>query len=143
MKGLICQSTAVCLSHEQRSVAAPERMNKYVRLGEHRHRHRHRHATTFSSSKNTKQSPISHHLFQVLLLLKFLSYNNIQVVVMRVSIHCQGCAAKLSKHISKMQGVTSFNIDLESKMVTVAGHVSPSGVLESVSKVKKAEFWYV
>ncbi|KAL1564665.1 protein SODIUM POTASSIUM ROOT DEFECTIVE 2-like [Salvia divinorum] len=129
MKGLICQSTAVCLSHEQRSVAAPERMNKYVRLGEHRHRHRHRHATTFSSSKNTKQSPISHHLFQV--------------VVMRVSIHCQGCAAKLSKHISKMQGVTSFNIDLESKMVTVAGHVSPSGVLESVSKVKKAEFWYV
>ncbi|KAG6468841.1 hypothetical protein ZIOFF_073534 [Zingiber officinale] len=38
-------------------------------------------------------------------------------------------------------GVTSFSIDLESKRVTVMGHVSPVGVLESISKVKKAEFW--
>jgi len=36
-------------------------------------------------------------------------------------------------------GVTSFSIDLESKKVTVMGHVSPAGVLESISKVKKAE----
>ncbi|AQK52233.1 Heavy metal transport/detoxification superfamily protein [Zea mays] len=35
--------------------------------------------------------------------------------------------------------VTSFSIDLESKKVTVMGHVSPAGVLESISKVKKAE----
>ncbi|KAG6470594.1 protein SODIUM POTASSIUM ROOT DEFECTIVE 1-like [Zingiber officinale] len=64
-----------------------------------------------------------------------------QVVVMRVSIHCQGCAGKVRKHLSKMEGVTSFSIDLESKRVTVMGHVSPVGVLESISKVKKAEFW--
>ncbi|ONK73993.1 uncharacterized protein A4U43_C03F1690 [Asparagus officinalis] len=64
-----------------------------------------------------------------------------QVVVMRVSIHCQGCAGKLRKHISKMEGVTSFSIDLESKRVTVMGHVSPAGVLQSISKIKKAEFW--
>lgn len=38
-------------------------------------------------------------------------------------------------------GVTSFSIDLETKRVTVMGHVSPSGVLESISKVKKAELW--
>ncbi|XP_047952194.1 heavy metal-associated isoprenylated plant protein 35-like isoform X2 [Salvia hispanica] len=123
MKGLICQSTAVCLSHEQRSVAAPERMNKYVRLGEHRHHHRHRHH--HHHAKNIKQPPISHHLFQV--------------VVLRVSIHCQGCAAKLHKHLSKMQGVTSFSIDLESKMVKVAGHVSPSSVLESISKMEATD----
>ncbi|KAK1314959.1 hypothetical protein QJS10_CPA06g00616 [Acorus calamus] len=64
-----------------------------------------------------------------------------QVVVMRVSIHCRGCAGKVKKHISKMEGVTSFSIDLESKRVTVMGHVSPVVVLESISKVKKAEFW--
>ncbi|KAH7834386.1 hypothetical protein Vadar_015480 [Vaccinium darrowii] len=64
-----------------------------------------------------------------------------QVVVMRVSLHCQGCAGKVKKHISKMEGVTSFSIDLESKRVTVMGHVSPVGVLESISKVKRAEFW--
>ncbi|XP_074569336.1 uncharacterized protein LOC141825972 [Curcuma longa] len=65
----------------------------------------------------------------------------LQVVVMRVSIHCQGCAGKVRKHLSKMEGVTSFSIDLESKRVTVMGHVSPVGVLESISKVKRAEFW--
>lgn len=130
---------------------------------------------------------------------------SLQVVVMRVSIHCQGCAGKVKKHIAKMEGnilsipgiifppslpqlliyhlyisitdsllvcccssvffyqylyvclivrtnahcglwctgagVTSFSIDLESKRVTVMGHISPVGVLESISKVKKAEFW--
>ncbi|KAL5992295.1 hypothetical protein ACLOJK_013211 [Asimina triloba] len=40
-----------------------------------------------------------------------------------------------------LAGVTSFSIDLESKRVTVMGHVSPAGVLESISKVKRAEFW--
>ncbi|XP_031117673.1 uncharacterized protein LOC116021198 [Ipomoea triloba] len=64
-----------------------------------------------------------------------------QVVVMRVSLHCQGCASKVKKHLSKMEGVTSFSIDLENKKVTVMGNVSPTGVLESVSKVKRAEFW--
>ncbi|KAK4847107.1 hypothetical protein QYF36_025569 [Acer negundo] len=64
-----------------------------------------------------------------------------QVVVMRVSLHCHGCAGKVKKHLSKMEGVTSFSIDLETKKVTVMGHVSPTKVLESISKVKKAEFW--
>ncbi|OAY46566.1 protein SODIUM POTASSIUM ROOT DEFECTIVE 1 [Manihot esculenta] len=64
-----------------------------------------------------------------------------QKVVMRVSLHCQGCAGKVKKHLSKMEGVTSFSIDLETKRVTVMGHVSPVGVLESISKVKPAEFW--
>ncbi|XVE66518.1 hypothetical protein DITRI_Ditri08aG0085700 [Diplodiscus trichospermus] len=73
------------------------------------------------------QLPSSQHVFQV--------------VVMRVSLHCQGCAGKVKKHLSKMEGVTSFSIDLESKKVTLMGHVSPVGVLESISKVKKAEFW--
>ncbi|XP_017411378.1 uncharacterized protein LOC108323431 isoform X3 [Vigna angularis] len=53
-----------------------------------------------------------------------------QVVVMKVSIHCEGCA-----------GVTSFSVDVESKRVTVMGYVSPVGVLQSISKVKRAEFW--
>lgn len=39
----------------------------------------------------------------------------------------------------ELVGVTSFSIDLETKMVTVRGHVSAVGVMESISKVKKAE----
>eukprot|EP00253_Pinus_taeda_P036182 PITA_36182 len=66
---------------------------------------------------------------------------NPEVVVLRVSLHCAGCARKVSKHISKMEGVTAFAIDLEKKKVTVMGNISPIGVLESVCKVKNAEFW--
>ena len=38
-------------------------------------------------------------------------------------------------------GVTSFKVDLESKKVVVMGDITPSEVLESVSKVKFAELW--
>ncbi|KAJ0962279.1 hypothetical protein J5N97_030107 [Dioscorea zingiberensis] len=64
-----------------------------------------------------------------------------QVVVLRVSLHCKGCEGKVRRHISKMEGVTSFSIDLAAKKVTVIGDVTPLGVLNSVSKVKNAQFW--
>ncbi|XP_039012696.1 protein SODIUM POTASSIUM ROOT DEFECTIVE 2-like [Hibiscus syriacus] len=64
-----------------------------------------------------------------------------QVVVLRVSIHCKGCEGKIRKHISKMEGVTSFSIDLATKKVTVIGDVTPSSVLASVSRVKNAQLW--
>ncbi|KAL9235225.1 hypothetical protein vseg_010005 [Gypsophila vaccaria] len=64
-----------------------------------------------------------------------------QVVVLRVSLHCRGCENKLRKHLSKMQGVTKYNIDMETKKVTVTGNVTPLEVLTSISKVKNAQFW--
>ncbi|XP_031399004.1 protein SODIUM POTASSIUM ROOT DEFECTIVE 3-like [Punica granatum] len=64
-----------------------------------------------------------------------------QMVVLRVSLHCKGCAEKLRKHLSRMEGVTSFNIDFAAKKVTVVGDVTPLSVLASVSKVKNAQFW--
>lgn len=64
-----------------------------------------------------------------------------QVVVLRVSLHCKGCEGKVRKHLSRMQGVTSFNIDFAAKKVTVIGDVTPSSVLASISKVKNAQLW--
>lgn len=64
-----------------------------------------------------------------------------QVVVLRVSLHCKGCAGKVKKHISKMEGVASFDIDIATKKVTVVGNVTPLAVLSSISKVKPAQFW--
>ncbi|XP_031488533.1 protein SODIUM POTASSIUM ROOT DEFECTIVE 2-like [Nymphaea colorata] len=64
-----------------------------------------------------------------------------QVVVLKVSIHCKGCEMKVRKHISRMEGVSSFSIDLATKKVTIVGDVSPLGVLQSVSRVKNAQFW--
>ncbi|XP_019191814.1 PREDICTED: heavy metal-associated isoprenylated plant protein 7-like [Ipomoea nil] len=63
-----------------------------------------------------------------------------KTVVLRVSMHCKSCAKKVEKHISKMEGVTSYEIDMETKMVVVIGDVVPFEVLESVSKVKNASF---
>ncbi|AEC08155.1 Chloroplast-targeted copper chaperone protein [Arabidopsis thaliana] len=64
-----------------------------------------------------------------------------QVVVLRVSIHCKGCEGKVRKHISKMEGVTSYTIDLATKKVTVVGKITPVGLVESISKVKFAQLW--
>ncbi|GMI89499.1 HEAVY METAL ASSOCIATED PROTEIN 27 [Hibiscus trionum] len=64
-----------------------------------------------------------------------------KTVVLRVSMHCHGCARKVEKHISKLDGVTSYKVDLESKRVVVIGDIIPFEVLESVSKVKSAEIW--
>lgn len=63
------------------------------------------------------------------------------VVVLRVSLHCKGCERKMRKHISRMEGVSSFNIDFAAKKVTVVGNVTPLGVLNSISKVKNAQLW--
>ncbi|XP_047322230.1 protein SODIUM POTASSIUM ROOT DEFECTIVE 2-like [Impatiens glandulifera] len=64
-----------------------------------------------------------------------------QVVELMVSIHCKGCEGKVRRHISKMEGVTSFNIDLDLKKVTIVGEVTPLQVLTSISRVKTAQFW--
>lgn len=29
---------------------------------------------------------------------------NVQIVILRVSMHCHGCAKKVEKHISKLEG---------------------------------------
>ncbi|TKW15180.1 hypothetical protein SEVIR_5G219600v4 [Setaria viridis] len=60
-----------------------------------------------------------------------------KTVALKVSMHCHGCARKVEKQVSKMQGVVSFKVELESKKVTVVGDVSPADVLESICKVMK------
>ncbi|KAA8536480.1 hypothetical protein F0562_028958 [Nyssa sinensis] len=160
MRGFMCQSpaaTAVCMAGDHRSVIVPRRSDrtlvdharlinnaKYSRLMESP-----KFAATIASKRsttctNTRPSFKTNQDDQKTTQKppSITSSDNVfQVVVMRVSLHCQGCAGKLKKHLSKMEGVTSFSIDLETKRVTVMGHVSPSGVLESISKVKRAELW--
>ncbi|KNA14603.1 hypothetical protein SOVF_105960 [Spinacia oleracea] len=64
-----------------------------------------------------------------------------KTVVLKVSMHCNGCAKKVEKHISKIEGVMSYKVDLESKMVVVIGDILPFEVLDSISKVKNAQLW--
>ncbi|KAE9613934.1 hypothetical protein Lal_00016465 [Lupinus albus] len=64
-----------------------------------------------------------------------------KIVILKVPMHCHGCARKVEKHISKLEGVSSYMVDLANKMVVVIGDILPFEVLESVSKVKRAEIW--
>ncbi|MCD7447815.1 hypothetical protein HAX54_035292 [Datura stramonium] len=162
MRGFMCQpqvSTAVCLSCDSRSVVVPvarrrmsmeehaKLIDKCTRLGDVPRTlgsmpisRRSRNVAAVGSSVLTISKRDQENGSKIVPSLP-LSDNSFQVVVMRVSLHCQGCAGKVKKHLSKMEGVTSFSIELDSQRVTVMGHVSPVGVLESISKVKRAEFW--
>ncbi|KAI9196964.1 hypothetical protein LWI28_028569 [Acer negundo] len=117
---------------------------------DHHHHHHHRdHATSalVPTSHTTQTSKPRHdHVISSneSLALKSASSSTKsidQIVVLRVSIHCKGCEGKVRKHISRMEGVTSFSIDLTAKKVTIIGNVTPLGVLASVSRVKNAQFW--
>ncbi|KAK4799032.1 hypothetical protein SAY86_024397 [Trapa natans] len=170
MRGLMCQSveaTSVCTIADPRSVIQPRKPVKTLveknRLLDSAHQHsqlterrinktfdpeadQRRSSSVlvpFKREDDMKKNPSPGHYSPIkqLTLGSSSSSNVFQVVVMRVSLHCQGCASKVKRHLSKMEGVTSYSIDLESKRVTVMGHVSPHGVLESISKVKRAEFW--
>ncbi|KAJ3684820.1 hypothetical protein LUZ61_013984 [Rhynchospora tenuis] len=95
-----------------------------------------------------RKALVASHLDQVLKLrdivegTKTLAFHlEPKTVELKVNMHCNGCAKKVQKHISKMEGVTSYEVDLESKKVIVIGDITPFEVLESISKVKFAELW--
>nr|XP_043612680.1 copper transport protein ATX1 [Erigeron canadensis] len=65
-----------------------------------------------------------------------------QTVVLKVAMSCGGCSGAVKRVLGKMEGVESFDIDMEQQKVTVKGNVQPNAVLETVSKTgKKTEFW--
>ncbi|CAO2839996.1 unnamed protein product [Amaranthus hypochondriacus] len=101
--------------------------------------------TKYDYENNQKDKSLDYYRNDSVVLKKSSSTGNNrsrdQVVILRVSLHCKGCAGKLKKHLSKMEGVTSYSIDLETKKVTVKGNVTPLSVLASISKVKNAQFW--
>ncbi|KAA3463034.1 heavy metal-associated isoprenylated plant protein 3-like [Gossypium australe] len=157
MRGFMCQSAAVnatCMGVDPSSAVVPRKLAR-IRTDNTRLINNYKYSRLVESQRfvgddkrsivtplvrkeiNQEQKPMPHSRS-----VQLASSDHVfQVVVMRVALHCQGCAGKVKKHLSKMEGVTSFSIELECKRVTVMGHVSPVGVLESISKVKKAEFW--
>ncbi|KAI3793525.1 hypothetical protein L1987_36144 [Smallanthus sonchifolius] len=63
-------------------------------------------------------------------------------VVLKVGMSCGGCAGAVKRVLTNMEGVETFDIDLEQKKVTVKGNVEPDAVFQTVSKTgKKTEFW--
>ncbi|XP_073021468.1 copper transport protein ATX1-like [Primulina eburnea] len=60
-----------------------------------------------------------------------------ETVVLKVKMSCQGCVGAVNRVLSKMEGVESFDINLEQQKVTVKGNVKPESVLQTVSKTGK------
>ncbi|XP_014511005.1 copper transport protein ATX1 [Vigna radiata var. radiata] len=65
-----------------------------------------------------------------------------QTVVLKVDMSCQGCVGAVKRVLGKLDGVESYDIDLNEKKVVVKGNVQPDTVLQTVSKTgKKTTFW--
>ncbi|GMN52699.1 hypothetical protein TIFTF001_021845 [Ficus carica] len=55
---------------------------------------------------------------------------------------CQGCVGAVKRVLGKLEGVESYDIDIEQQKVTVKGNVPPETVLQTVSKTgKKTAYW--
>lgn len=55
-------------------------------------------------------------------------------VVLKVDMHCAGCAREVRKSIKRFKGVEHFEIDMHLNKVTVKGNVDPLKLCERVQK---------
>ncbi|XP_051152598.1 heavy metal-associated isoprenylated plant protein 3-like [Andrographis paniculata] len=59
-------------------------------------------------------------------------------VVLRMDLHCEGCAKKVTRSISQLEGVVKVKADCVGKKLTVVGNVDPFWLRERVeSKTRK------
>ncbi|XP_047951935.1 heavy metal-associated isoprenylated plant protein 28-like [Salvia hispanica] len=64
------------------------------------------------------------------------------IVEMRVHMDCPGCERKITKALSKLDGVDSIDVDMNMQKVTVTGWASQKKVLKTVRKTgRTAELW--
>ncbi|KAF5194332.1 Heavy metal-associated isoprenylated plant protein [Thalictrum thalictroides] len=71
-----------------------------------------------------------------------MATNICQMVELLVHMDCDGCQRRIRKAISKLDGVDSFDIDMDNQKVTVKGYVEHRKVLKVVRRTgRKAEFW--
>ncbi|CAM6024799.1 unnamed protein product [Sphagnum balticum] len=76
------------------------------------------------------------------LLLEFFGTVEVKTVVLKVVMHCEGCASSVKRAVARIPGVTSYTIDFPAQKVTVIGNVKPDEVLRRVAKTgKHATFW--
>ncbi|KAB2604085.1 copper transport protein ATX1 [Pyrus ussuriensis x Pyrus communis] len=64
------------------------------------------------------------------------------IVELLVHMDCEGCEKRIRKAISKMEGVDSLEINMDTQKVTVTGYVDQRKVLKVVRRTgRRAEFW--
>lgn len=58
-------------------------------------------------------------------------------VVLKLDLHCEGCAKKVKSSIRHFKGVESVNVDMAGNKITVTGKVDPALVKERIEKKTK------
>ena len=59
-------------------------------------------------------------------------------VVLKVAMMCTGCSGAVERVLGKMEGVQSFDVNLETQKVTVVGTVTMEEVVAAIAKTGKA-----
>ncbi|XP_058783589.1 heavy metal-associated isoprenylated plant protein 28-like [Vicia villosa] len=66
----------------------------------------------------------------------------VQTLVLKVHMNCEGCRAKVKKVLRKVEGVYGVDINAEEQEVMVTGIVNPSTLVQKLAKLgKHAEIW--
>nr|XP_043609831.1 heavy metal-associated isoprenylated plant protein 6-like [Erigeron canadensis] len=55
-------------------------------------------------------------------------------IVLKLDLHCDGCAKKVRTSLRRLKGVEAVNVDIEGNKITVTGKVDPSKIKEQVEK---------
>ncbi|KAG4985515.1 hypothetical protein JHK84_033453 [Glycine max] len=64
--------------------------------------------------------------------------NTTTTVVLKVQMHCDGCASKIIKHLRAFQGVETVKAESDAGKVTVTGKVDPTKVRDNLAeKIRK------
>ncbi|XVE85369.1 hypothetical protein DITRI_Ditri17bG0085400 [Diplodiscus trichospermus] len=60
--------------------------------------------------------------------------NPIKVVVLKMYMHCEGCANDIKKSIEKMKGILNVEPDMKKSTVTIRGNVDPPKLVKTITK---------
>ncbi|KAF7089641.1 hypothetical protein CFC21_092565 [Triticum aestivum] len=70
------------------------------------------------------------------------SSNALSIVEMNVHMDCEGCEKRIRKAMSRLEGVSTVEIDMDTQKVTVTGYVDRRRVLRAARRTgRAAEFW--
>ncbi|XWS22803.1 hypothetical protein CRYUN_Cryun29cG0067300 [Craigia yunnanensis] len=60
--------------------------------------------------------------------------NPIKVVVLKMYMHCKGCANDIKKGIGRMKGILNVEPDMKKSIVTIRGNFDPPKLVETITK---------
>ncbi|WOL03313.1 hypothetical protein Cni_G12033 [Canna indica] len=65
-----------------------------------------------------------------------------QILVLKVSIHCEGCKRQVKRALQHIEGVYKISIDSQQQKVVITGSVTADVLLKKLAKAgKRAELW--